>query len=192
MQIDHHWLTFWPDGTFYYGTPPLGTAPFDQAERLAAGDMDWGSYRLEGDRLTLSYASGRVETLAAKDSTFRLGDRVMDPIKPLADGTRINGVVSTLFVSGFTPGIGMSGGMTATTDTTYKPDGTWEFGSFTGASSTFDNGTGFSTGSEKSDHGRYEVKDGMVVLYDQDGKAVASHYIFNSGSAVWIGSEALE
>ncbi|MBK8440044.1 MAG: hypothetical protein IPL38_11340 [Rhodobacter sp.] len=22
MQIDHRWLTFWPDGLFYDGTPP--------------------------------------------------------------------------------------------------------------------------------------------------------------------------
>ncbi len=41
-EIDHHWLTFRPDGTFYYGPPPAGTSAFDPDERLAAGDMDWG------------------------------------------------------------------------------------------------------------------------------------------------------
>jgi hypothetical protein len=192
MEIDHHWLTFWPDGTFYDGTPPAGTAPFAADDLLAKGDMNWGSYRVDGDSLILSYASGKVETLTTDGSKFTLGDRVMDPITPLADGTKINGTVSTLFVTGFTPGIGMSGGMTAMTDTTYKPDGTWDFGSFTGVSSTFDNGTGFSTGSEGSDRGRYEVKDGLVILYDQGGAAVASNYIFNAGSAIWIGENMLE
>ena len=192
MQIDHHWLTFWPDGLFYEGTPPAGTAPFDAKALLASGNMTWGSYRVEGDRLILSYASGRVETLTADGDKFTLGDRVMDPITPLADGTKIDGTVSTLFVSGFTPGIGMSGGMTAMTDTTYKPAGTWEFGSFAGASSTFDNGSGFSTGSEGSDRGRYEVKDGLVILYDQGGAVVASHYIFTAASTIWIGENMLE
>jgi hypothetical protein len=192
MEIDHHWLTFWPDGTFYDGTPPLGTAPFDQAERLASGDMDWGSYRQDGDRLILSYASGVVETLTADGARFTIGDRVMDPITPLADGTKINGVVSTLFVSGFTPGIGMSGGMTAMTDTTYHPDGSWTFGSYTGTSANFENGGGFATGAEGSDQGRYEVKDGLVVLYDQSGAVVARRYIFNAASTVWIGENMLE
>jgi hypothetical protein len=193
MEIDHHWLTFWPDGIFYDGTPPAGTASFDRAERLAAGDMEWGSYRLEGARLTLSYASGEVEVLEAEDGRFSIGDRVMDPITPLADGTKLNGVVSTLFVSGFAPGMSTSGGgVTAMTDTRYNLDGTWSFSSYTGASASFDNGAGFATGAESSDTGRYEVKDGLVILHAQDGSVVASHYIFNAGSAVWIGSNMLE
>ncbi len=154
MEIDHHWLTFWPDGIFYDGTPPSGTAPFDQAERLARGDMDWGSYVVEGGTLTLSYASGVVETYRQSGDRLTIGDRTLDPITPLADGTKINGVVSTLFVSGFTPGIGMSGGMTAMSDTRYSPDGTWAYGSYTGTSASFDTGAGFATSSETSDFGR--------------------------------------
>jgi hypothetical protein len=86
----------------------------------------------------------------------------------------------------------MSGGMTSMTDTTYRPDGTWTFGSYTGTSANFENGTGFATGSEGSDQGRYEVKDGLVVLYNQTGGIVARHYIFAAGSTVWIGSNMLE
>lgn len=192
MEIDHHWLTFWPDGTFYDGTPPQGTAAFDREDRLAKGDMDWGSYRVSGDSLILSYASGVVETYSLSGGRLTIGDRSLDPITPLADGTKIDGIVSTLFVSGFTPGIGMSGGMTAMTDTTYRPDGSWSFGSYTGTSASFENGTGFSTGAEGSDQGRYEVKDGLVMLYDQSGAVVASHYIFSADSTVWIGENMLE
>lgn len=192
MEIDHHWLTFWPDGRFYDGTPPAGTAPFDPVSLLDKGDMDWGSYQVDGAQLTLNYASGRVETYVIKDDAFTLGDRTMYTIDLLADGTKLDGVVSTIFVSGFTPGIGVSGGMTAMTDTRYNPDGTWEFGAYTGASSTFDNGSGFSTGSERSESGRYEVKDGLVILYAEDGSVTRSRYIFKAGTAIWIGSNMLE
>jgi hypothetical protein len=192
MEIDHHWLTFWPDGTFYDGTPPVGTAAFDRAERLAAGDMDWGSYRVDGGQLTLSYASGEAETFDIDNDQFTRGDRTMDKIEPLADGTKLDGIVSTIFVSGFTPGIGMSGGVTRMTDTRYHPDGTWEFGSYAGASGTFENGNGFATGSEQSEHGRYEVKDGLVVRYAEDGSITGSRYIFKAEATIWIGSDMLK
>ena len=192
MEIDHHWLTFWPDGTFYDGTPPQGTALFDRIERLAAGDMDWGSYRADGGQLTLSYASGEVETYDIEDDQFTKGDRTMFQIEPLADGTKLDGIVSTIFVSGFTPGIGLSGGVTRMTDTRYTPDGTWAFGSYAGASGTFENGGGFATGSEQSEYGRYEVKDGLVVRYAEDGSVARSRYIFKAGTTIWIGSDMLK
>lgn len=192
MQIDHHWLTFYPDGTFYDGTPPTGTVPFDRADLLAQGDMDWGSYTLAGDTLTLHYASGEMESFEVSDDTFQKGDRRMDPIDLLADGTKINGVISTIFASGFTPGIGTSGGVTRMTDTTYNLDGTWVYGAYAGASATFDNGTGFASGSEHSESGRYEVKNGLVVLSDEDGSFVRSDYIFKAGDTIWIGSDILK
>lgn len=192
MEIDHHWLTFWPEGLFYDGTPPNGTAPFDPASLTAAGDMNWGRYQLDGATLTLSYASGVVEVFDVTDETFAKGEQRMDPITPLADGTRLNGVVSTVFVSGFTPGFGGSGGVTAMTDTRYAPDGTWEFGSYTGASSTFENGTGFATGSETSASGRYVVKDGLVIRYAKDGSIARSRYAFKAGSTIWIGPDILK
>ena len=192
MEIDHHWLTFWPDGTFYDGTPPEGIAPFDRAERLAAGDMDWGSYRADGGQLTLNYASGEVETYDIEEAQFTQGDRTMFQIEPLSDGTKLDGIVSTIFVSGFTPGIGMSGGVTRMTDTRYNPDGTWEFGSYAGASATFENGGGFASGSEQSEYGRYEVKDGLVVRYAEDGSVTRSRYIFKAGTTIWIGSDMLK
>ncbi|WP_103257993.1 hypothetical protein [Tabrizicola aquatica] len=192
MQIDYHWLTLYPDGTFYDGTPPTGTAPFDRAERLALGDMDWGSYSQDGATLTLHYASGEVESYQVTDDTFQKGDRRIDPIDLLADGTKINGTVSTIFVSGFTPGIGMSGGVTRMTDTTYHPDGTWDYGAYAGASATFENGSGFATGSDRSESGRYLVKDGLVTLFAEDGSFVWSDYIFKAGDTIWIGSEILK
>ncbi len=192
MEIDHHWLTFWPDGLFYAGTPPDGTASFDRSERLAAGDMDWGNYHVDGGQMTLRYASGEVQTYDIEEGQFTKGDRTMFQIEPLADGTKLNGIVSTIFVSGFTPGIGMSGGVTRMTDTRYNPDGTWAFGSYAGASATFEGGGGFASGSEQSDFGRYEVKDGLVIRYAEDGSITRSRYVFKAGTTIWIGSDILE
>jgi hypothetical protein len=70
MQIDHHWLTFWPDGTFYDGTPPSGIAAFDPAERIEKADMQWGSYKEDGGKLVLSYASGEVEAWEVTKTAF--------------------------------------------------------------------------------------------------------------------------
>ncbi len=70
MQISHHWLTFWPDGTFYDGTPPNGTAPL-------------------------------VEEWKVSETGFEQDDTYISPVEVLADGTRINGSVSTFFYSGF-------------------------------------------------------------------------------------------
>ncbi len=110
MQIGHHWLTFWPDGTFYDGTPPNGTAPFAPADLLARADMSWGTYREEGGRLILSYASGEVAEWQVSETGFEQDDTYISPVEVLADGTRINGSVSTFFYSGFSPGSGISGG----------------------------------------------------------------------------------
>jgi hypothetical protein len=192
MQIDHHWLTFYPDGTFYDGTAPTGIAPFDRTELLAQGDMDWGSYTQKDDSLTLHYASGEVASFEVGDVMIRKGDRRMYPIDLLADDTKINGTVSTIFASGFTPGIGVAGGVTRMTDTTYDPDGTWVYGAYAGASATFENGSGFASGSDHSESGRYVVKDGLVTLFAENGSFVRSDYIFKAGDTIWIGSEMLK
>lgn len=191
MQIDHRWLTFWPDGTFYDGTAPAGTGPFDRAELLAKGDMGWGSYTMQGGKLALVYASGKTAEFRPEEDALRQGDLTLLPVQPLPDGTKIDGMVSTFFYSGFTPGIGISGGVSAATETRFHPDGTWAFGSSTGASASFETGGGFASSGENNASGRYEVKDGLVIRYAPDGSTVGAAYIFKSGSDIWIGSEVL-
>jgi hypothetical protein len=192
MQIDHHWLTFWPDGTFYSGTAPQGTAAFDPAERLALGDMDWGSYTVDGGTLHLAFATGETEDYTLDDERLVQGDTVLGPIELLADGTKINGMISTFFFTGFTPGAGISGGVSSATETHFHPDGSWTYGSSGGAFGGFENGGGFATSSENERAGRYEVKNGLVIRYLPDGTLDGQTYIFKSGSDIWVGSEALK
>ena len=188
MQIDHRWLTFWPDGTFYDGTPPEGLTGFDPAARLAQGDMEWGSYRLSGMDLTLTYVSGEVEAITLDEDGLQTDTSVLSRVEPLADGTKITGMVSTFYFSGFA---GMTGGVSQATDTKFRPDGTWAFTSSGGAFGSFDGG-GYATSNENFAAGKYEVKDGLVIRYGEDGVLVGQEVIFKAGDTLWIGSELLE
>lgn len=191
MQIDHHWLTFWPDGTFYDGTPPSGIAAFDPAERIEKADMQWGSYKEDGGKLVLSYASGEVEAWEVTEDGLQQDDTSVFPVEVLEDGTKINGSVSTFFYSGFTPGIGVSGGVSASSETVFLLDGTWLRGSSSGAFGGFDTDGGFATSSEDEVGGRYEVNDGLVIQYDQTGAVYTTNLIYKIEADIWIGSEAL-
>jgi hypothetical protein len=191
MQISHQWLTFWPDGTFYDGTPPAGIAPFDAADLISKADMEWGSYREEAGKLILSYASGEVEEWVITEDGLQQGDTTVFPVDVLADGTKINGSVSTFFYSGFTPGSGISGGVSASSLTQFLPDGTWQRGSSGGAFGGFDTGGGFATSSEDEVGGRYEVLNGLVIQYDRTGAVYTTNLIYKIAADIWIGSEAL-
>ncbi|MFZ1467707.1 MAG: hypothetical protein WAT09_01890 [Paracoccaceae bacterium] len=191
MQIDHRWLTFWPDGLFYDGTPPAGTSEFDTPAALAKGDMSWGSYREEDGKLILSFASGEIEELAVEGDGLGSASNVLWPIDPLADGTRINGSISTMFFSGFSPGSGVSGGVSSSSVTEFHPDFTWSFGSSGGAFGSFDAGGGYAVSSGSESQGRYEVKDGLLMLYSGDGSVKRADFIYKAGTDVWIGAELL-
>ena len=191
MQIDHRWLTFWPDGLFYDGTPPAGIGAFDRASALARGDMSWGSYREAGGKLVLSFASGEVQELAVTDAGLETGGNTLWLIEPLPDGTKINGSISTMFYSGFSPGSGVSGGASASSLTEFHPDGSWTRDSSGGAFGNFDQGGGFATSADNLIGGRYEVKDGLVIQYAKDGSVHATNYIYKADNAIWIGSDLL-
>ena len=191
MQIRHRWLTFWPDGHFYDGTPPEGRAPFDPPARQARGDMSWGTYAESGGGLTLSYASGVVEQLAVTGDGLEADGTALTRIETLPDGTVLDGVLTTMFYSGFTPGSGLSGGVSAYSVTEFHPDGTWRRGSGGGAFAGFDAGGGFATSSEHEESGRYQVTNGLVVRRGRDGATVARDLIFKAGTDIWIGSDVL-
>ncbi len=196
LQLDHQFLAFWPDGRFYDGTPPNGLAPFDPVAVLDKGDMSWGNYLITGDKLALTYASGEVAELTLSGENLVRGEATLNPVDPLPDGTKINGSVYTFFYSGFTPGSGLEGGVSASNYTVFNPDGTWTHDRSGGASAGFVDGGGtttggFSTGSETSDAGRYTVKDGLVIRTAKDGSKPKSDLIFKSGNDIMIGTETL-
>ena len=196
MQLDHQFLVFWPDGRFYDGTPPQGLSTFDPTPSLVRGDMSWGSYVVKGDSLTLSYASGETADLTLTGESLVRGEATLYKVDPLPDGTKVDGSLSTFFYSGFTPGSGLEGGVSASNYTVFNPDGTWSHSASGGASANFVDGAGtttggFATGSEDGHAGRYEVKDGLMIRRSDDGSEPETALIFKTGNDIMIGTLTL-
>jgi hypothetical protein len=192
MQItmEHRRLVFWPDGRFYDGTPPEGLQPLDPAALV--GNADWGTYREGNGVLDLAYADGRTERLTAEGEGWQDANTVLLPVEPLADGTALDGTISSMFFSGFAPGSGLEGGISASSSTTFHPDGTFEGESFGGAFGSFAEGGGFSTGDEDVEGGTYEVRDGLVVMTPANGGPPTAEIAHMVEGDVLIGEQFLE
>lgn len=196
MQLDHQFLVFWTNGHFYEGTPPQGLSTFDPTPALEKGDMSWGRYQVDGGDLTLTYASGETAQLTISGETLTRGDATLHRVEPLPDGTKVDGSLSTFFHTGFSPGSGLEGGVSALNYTVFNPDGTWTHSASGGASANFVDGAGattggFATGSESDHTGRYEVKDGLMIRFPDDGSEPESALIFKTGNEIMIGTLTL-
>lgn len=196
LQLDHQFLVFWPDGRFYAGTPPHGLSAFDPASALDKGDMSWGTYHVTDDNLTLAFASGETSALKLEGDTLVRGEETLSRVEPLPDGTKVDGSLSTFFYSGFTPGSGLEGGVSASNTIDFDPDGTWTHDHSGGASASFIDGGGtttggFATGSKASDRGHYEVRDGLMIRTPDDGSAPETALIFKAGTEIMIGDLTL-
>lgn len=199
MELDHRRLTFWTDGYFYDGTPPHGMRPLDRAALLATADGNFGTYRRVGGRLMLTFATGEKERLTLGDeATVKDDNRTLYKVEPLADGTRLDGGVSSFFYTGFTPGAGVEGGISGSSSTTFMPDGTYVGESFGGAFGNFVDGGGGTTGGfatssgDSVDGGRYEVKNGLLIQYPANGDAPTQSMIYSTGDEVMIDDQVLE
>ena len=192
-QNSHRTVTFWPDGTFYDGTPPLGLAPPDRAALDAGRDTDWGNYVRQGDGMVLTYADGRTEKAAREGDGWATGGFTLNRVEPLPDGTRIDGRISWISFSGFAPGTGMTGGAGGGGETVFHPDGRYEGSSFGTAFGSFAEGGGFSVGGgDDAAGGRYEVHDGLLVFAPQKGRAERAVLAFSAEDSVMLGTDFLE
>jgi hypothetical protein len=198
MELDHRRLTFWPDGYFYDGTPPNGLLPLNRAALTEASDGHFGTYRKIGRRLNLTFSTGAEERLTiGAEETLKDDNRTLYQVEPLADGTRLDGSVSSFFYSGFTPGSGVEGGVSSTSSTTFLPDGTYTGSSFGGAFGNFVDGGGsttggFSTSSEGGhDGGTYEIRNGLLIQYPDGGGAPTQSMIYKTGEDIMIDDQFL-
>ncbi len=196
MELDHQFLTFWPDGQFYEGTPPQGLSDFDPAPALDKGDMSWGTYAVSGGTLTLSFANGETSELSLSGESLVRGEATLYKVDPLPDGTKVDGSLYTFFYSGFTPGSGLEGGVSSSNYTVFNPDGTWSQSATGGASGNFVDGAGtttggFATGSESGKAGTYAVKDGLIIRTPNDGSEPKTALIFKTGNDILIGTLTL-
>jgi hypothetical protein len=193
FDIVSHSYFFWTDGQFYNGTPTDGLRPLNRAALLAAGDVNFGVYRQQGDKIILTYSTGIKQELTVSGTSLVLDDLTLDLTPPMADGSRIEGTISAFSYSGFTPGAGIDGGMSASSSTTFFKDGTYIGESFGGGFGTFDlGGGGFSTGSSDTTGGQYAVRDGLITLTPNDGSAPGSRIIVDTSDGIMIADQFLE
>lgn len=192
FDIVPHSYFFWPDGQFYDGTPPSGLRPLDRAALMAAADTNFGVYHQHGTTVTLTYSNGTTKDFAASGGQLILDDLILNPTPLMDDGSRINGTIASIYYSGFSPGSGIEGGVSATSSTTFFRDGTYTGESFGGGVGSFDQGGGFATGSNDTTGGTYEVKDGLIILTPADGSASRARVIVSTSEGIMIGDEYLE
>lgn len=163
QEMDFRTLIFWPDGFFNDGTPPEGLTPIKQDALQAKADTYFGIYQQSGNTLTLTFATGKMETLTAKSNDRGDGSKNQTQVQPFADGTALTGSISSVFFTGFTPGTGLEGGISSSSTTEFVADGTYSGESFGGAFSNFDGGGGFSIRHDGARGGNYTVQGGMVI-----------------------------
>lgn len=189
MNIVHEVYVFYPDGHFYYGTPPTGTAPLDRAALLEAADTEFGIFEKKGRAYLLTFADGeQVEmTWNRSEDAWEIDDVALQAVTPLPDGTPLDGGISSLMFSGG----GMiegSASISAGSSTTFHSDGTYQGESFGGAF-----GSNFAVSSSRSDRGTYEVRDSLVIMRPSGGGAATAELAFRiEGEGILIGDRFLD
>ncbi len=193
LSIDHQVLTFYADGHVYRGTPPTGVVTMDRDTVAATFDKNLGVYTHLGARqINITYLDGRRETLDwdRSERKWTDGDILYEEVTPLSDGSPLDGGVSDFSYTGFTPGSGIKGGAASASSTTFFPDGTFTGESFGSVSAAFSGG-GLTSSNTSNQRGRYEVKDGLLIMTDQTGSTTAE-IIFETGDGILIGDQFLE
>jgi hypothetical protein len=192
-EMAYRKIVFWPDGYFYDGTPPLGLQPLDTDALYATGDMDFGTYRIDGDGLTLNWAAGWTEVLDPDGDEWSDGDMTLGPVEALDDGEVLDGSISSFSISNFAPGTGVTGGSFSYSDVTFRPDGSYLASGSGGVSVNVesaegDNQGGLNTTSEDpSATGTYEIRDGLLITTPADGAPPSSKLIFRALDEIMIG-----
>ena len=205
MDIQSRAVVFWKEGWFYEGAPPNGFAQPTPADLIPTenGDEGWGTYRIEDGMLEVTHTGGQTESfrMASSGTSFYDGDRQMFQAQKVPDGTRFSGSQTSSFYSSFDPTI-MSGGAASRSYVSYFSDGTYSGGGWSSVAGTV-KGAGFgadqvTTGgisnsqSEESDGGRYEVKDGVLLLTPNDGSPPRRQLIYRIGDGLMVGTSPIE
>jgi hypothetical protein len=199
IDVNQRRMVFWADGYFYDGTPPNGLLPLDATALMGAGNGDFGTYVEDGGKIVLTFASGAKEELEMiGNEGLNDGDNELYRVETVADDTFLDGGVSSFFYSGFTPGSGVEGGVTSASSTTFFPDGTYTGESFGGAFGNFTDGAGnltggFSTGGDgNATGGRYEIKNGLLIQYPDDGSPPSASLVMDTDSGIIIDEQFLK
>ena len=204
MDIQGRTFVFWKEGWFHDGAPDNGLAPPTQAELIPGqGDGNWGTYRIDGKTIHITYTGGGTETLrlSASGGTIHDGDREMYPVDPLQDGERISGTISSSFYSGFNPVIA-TGGVAARSYTVFYPDGSYEDRGWSSVTANI-KGSGIvdppniggvaAHSTHETQRGRYEIKGGIIRYFPPDGSTGRTDLIYRVGDdSIFVGTQPLD
>ncbi len=191
MDTSFRRIMFWPDGTFYEGTPPQGTAAPNRAALEKARLTGWGNYARRDQTIVLSFIDGHGEVLERNGAAWSGWGYDLYPVTPLADGSRLDGSISSAYYSGFSPGSGVSGGVSSASQTIFRPDGRYSGSSFGGAFGNFDSGGGYAVSNGDDEGGSYEIRDGLVIFAPANGGGRRAAMAFRSGDDIVIGDQFL-
>ncbi|GAB4459859.1 MAG: hypothetical protein OHK0029_23030 [Armatimonadaceae bacterium] len=198
-QVQTQFYLFSPSGRFVstiIDGEPLSPFDFERAVRLHPGDG--GNYLVRNGKLLLHYADGEKDEYEFERSTTKQGKPALKIagtyhvlVKPPSNGARLQGTYSSVFYSSFTPGSGVSGGVSSSRTYTFKKDGTFISDRFAGASGNFENGSGdttggFTTGKTTDNAGTYRIENGLLILKEKDGKEVRRNIVIAEEGLVFI------
>ncbi len=193
VDIQHEVLVFYPDGHVYRGAPPTGITTMDRDAVTETFDKNLGVYTHQGARqLDITYLDGRTEEITwdRSERAWTDGKIHYNQVTPIPDGTALDGSLSDFSYSGFAQGSGIEGGVARQRSTSFAPDGTFTGESFGSVSATFSGGA-ITSSNTRDQRGRYEVKDGLLIMTDQNGDTSAE-IIFETGDGILIGDLFLE
>ena len=179
-DVTHRVLILHPDGHFNFEGQPEGG--FDRKVMAEARRTDFGVFTRAGRNITLTYASGRSETLTADGDGWADGDMTLGPVTIPADGTLLTGRLTDLTFSG---GAGGGGGAVAQTAIDFTADGRFVLKAASGGF------TGFSSAGASGDvRGSYRIEVGRVVM--TSGGERQSLPIIDTGNGYLIGETLLD
>ena len=191
-RVDHKTLVFFPDGHVHFATPPGGITVLDRDASRTAGDTAFGVYTMPSrNRIEIMRADGKRYELSRDGDSWKMEGtrRTYSQVTPVPDSMSLEGQVSSFNASSFAQGSGISGGVISGSNTRFFSDGTYEGRSFGSVSASTSAG-GLTTSSGEDNAGRYEIRDGLLIMTPTDGPS-RSQLIFNLGDGILIGDKVL-
>ncbi|GAA4495068.1 hypothetical protein GCM10023172_06180 [Hymenobacter ginsengisoli] len=153
---------FAPDGQVYQN--PAG---FTATALAATPPGQHGSYTVAGNTLTIKWADGHTSTSSLEDvhaDAFNWDTGIFLGVKPFANAQQLAGT----FEGGNSVSFG-GGGMSASNDLTFNPDGTYtQSGAVTGSASSSESTA--DVGSSRSGGGKWQLNGLVLTLTDAKGQ----------------------
>jgi hypothetical protein len=170
---------FLADGRVMTALPTTGISPQDFENGCEPAPAKCGTYTLSGDKLTITYRSGKSQTWpiqVQKDANIMLGQIPMTVVGKYPAGTRLNGTWDRPFSSKFATSGTSIATVTSPTFLTFKPDGTYGEKKMTGLSTETVGGADTTSSNTSQATGTYTIQANVLMLV-KNGKS-ERHFIF--------------